>query len=131
MSVLFGTALSEEDKKILDWAKEKKKAEEGKNPQDGTILEETKKSRLALKKDFDKSIAAMAKASMDLTQQVAGVMSDVNKLRKESEEQNKFRRNEIKGLRTTIETLQGEVKSHDLSIKTHREELNILNKLKL
>lgn len=131
MSVLFGKGLSKEDEDILAWAKEKKKAEEGKNPQDGTILEETKKSRLALKKDFDKSIAAMAKASMKLTQEVAGVMSDVNKLRKESEEQNKFRRNEIKGLRTTIETLQSQVKSHDLSIKTQREELNILNKLKL
>lgn len=141
--------LSEEDKEILAWAKKKKKAEEEKNPQDGIPTVAASPVDDAVLKDhglriaqleakskdnkskFDKSIADMAKASMGLTQQVAIVKSDVNKLRKESEEQNIFRRNEIKGLRTTIETLQSEVKSHDLSIKTQREELNILNKLKL
>ena len=137
--------LSEEDKDILAWAKKKKKAEEEKNPQDGiptvaaspvddavlkdhglriTQLEAKSKDN---KSKFDKSIAGMAKASMGLTQQVAIVMSDVNKLRKESEEQNTFRRNEIKGLRTTIETLEEKVETHDRSIKTHRQELNTLN----
>ena len=138
--------LSEEDKQILAWAKAKKKQEEN-NPQDGiptvaaspvddAVLKdhglritqlEAKSKDNKIKRDFDIKIDAVARASMGLTQQVATVMSDVNKLRKESEEQNTFRRNEIKGLRSTIETLEEKVETHDRSIKTHRQELNTLN----
>lgn len=64
MSVLFGTALSDEDKKILDWAKAKKKEEEN-NPQDGIPTVAASPVDDAVLKDHGLRIAQLEAKSKD------------------------------------------------------------------
>lgn len=126
MSVLFGKALSKEDEEILAWAK-KKKSEEKTNPQDGIPTVEAS----AVNDGIVKRIEQLEAKSTKNNKTGFSTSKSLQEFKEKTDEQNKLRLNEIKGLRKSIETLEVKVGEHDLSIKTHRKELNLLNKLKL
>lgn len=118
MSVIFGTALTEEDKKILDWAKERMKD----NPQGDTIT-----AVPVNESDILNRVKALEEESTKNNKTGFSTFKSLQEFKEKTGEQNTLRLNEIKGLRKSLETLEGKVNKHDVSIKTHRNELNVLN----
>lgn len=118
MSVIFGTALTDEEKKILDWAKERMKD----NPQGDTVA-----AVPVDESDIVKRVTVLEAKSTKNNKTGFSTSESLKEFKEKTGEQNTFRLNEIKGLRKSLETLEGKVNEHDVSIKTHRKELTVLN----
>lgn len=119
MSVVFGgTVMTEDDKRILAWAK--KRMED--NPQGDTVA-----AVPVDESDIVKRVTVLEAKSTKNNKTGFSTSESLKEFKEKTGEQNTFRLNEIKGLRKSLETLEGKVNEHDVSIKTHRKELTVLN----
>lgn len=119
MSVVFGgTVMTEDDKRILAWAK--KRMED--NPQGDTVA-----AVPVDESDIVKRVTVLEAKSTKNNKTGFSTSKSLQEFKEKTGEQNTFRLNEIKGLRKSLETLEGKVNEHDVSIKTHRKELTVLN----
>ena len=109
--------LTEDQKATLKWAKKMRD-----NPQEDTVT-----AVPVNESDILKRVTALEAKSTKNNKTGFSTSKSLKEFKEKTGEQNTFRLNEIKGLRNRLETLEGKVNEHDVSIKTHRGELNVLN----